>query len=149
LILGLLFFAITRHASLITIFVTDSKTHTPEHRPLEGRVFRPTTPIELAEAIELAFDYRGDVTLTLVSGETLEGYLFNRVANGPKPTLHIYPRDLPSAREVPYSDVATIAFTGEDTASGKSWEAWVEKKESQRKAEADRIEAAARARGHL
>lgn len=129
--------------------MTDAKYHTPEQRPLEGRVFRPDTRAELAEAIEQAFDYRGDVTLTLGSGETLQGYLFNRVATGPKPTVYIYPTDVPAAREIPYSDVMAIAFTGEDTASGKSWEAWVVKKESQRKTEAAQIEAAARARGHL
>ena len=129
--------------------MTDAKYHTPEQRPLEGRVFRPATQTELAEGIEQAFDYRGDVTLTLASGEMLQGYLFNRFATGPKPTIHIYPTDEPSAREIPYSDVVAIAFTGEDTASGKSWEAWVVKKESQRKTEAAQIEAAARARGHL
>ena len=29
-------------------------------------------------ALEKAFDYRGDVTLTLKSGEKIEAYIFNR-----------------------------------------------------------------------
>ena len=33
---------------------------------------------QLAEGIEQAFDYRGDVTVTLHSGESLEGYVFDR-----------------------------------------------------------------------
>lgn len=33
---------------------------------------------ELAEQIEAAFDYRGDCTVTLKSGEQVVGYLFNR-----------------------------------------------------------------------
>lgn len=128
--------------------MTDSKYHTPEHTWLEGKVFRPATPAELAEAVELAFDYRGDVTLVLASGERIVGYLFNREAAGPTPRLQIFP-ELGGMREVPYADVASIAFSGEDTASGKSWEAWVAKKESERRAEAQRAEAEARARGHL
>jgi hypothetical protein len=115
---------------------------------LEGRVFRPTTPAELAEAVELAFDYRGDVTLVLASGEQIVGYLFNREAAGPKSLLQVFPES-GGMREVAYAEVASIAFSGEDTASGNSWEAWVAKKESERKAEARRAEADARARGHL
>lgn len=129
--------------------MTDSKTHTPEQVPLEGRTFRPSTPAELSEAIEQAFDYRGDVTLTLASGTSMEGYLFNRITTGPNPIVHFYPRDRAEAIEIPYAEIAAIAFTGEDTASGKSWEAWVTKKEAQRRAEALQAEAAARARGHL
>ena len=128
--------------------MTDSKYHTPEHTKLEGRVFRPTTPAELAEAVELAFDYRGDVTLTLQSGEQVAGYLFNRETACPQPVLHVFP-EAGGTRLIAYADVATIAFTGEDTASGNSWEAWVTKKESERRADAQRAEADSRARGHL
>ncbi len=87
--------------------------------------------------------------LELTSGEQLTGYLFNREAGGPDPVIEVFPQDSPAPRRIRYRDLAAIAFTGEDTASGKSWEAWVSKKDSQRKAEADRVEAEARARGHL
>jgi hypothetical protein len=50
---------------------------------------------------------------------------------------------------VRYRDIAAIRFSGKDTASGTSWEAWVAKKEAQRQAEAERAAAEARARGHL
>ncbi|TKB69829.1 MAG: hypothetical protein E8D45_13485 [Nitrospira sp.] len=129
--------------------MTDAKYHTPEQLPLKGRVFRPTTPAELAEAVEQAFDYRGDVRLTLASGKAVEGYLFNRLATAAKPFVQVYPQDMSTAAEIPYEEIVAIAFTGEDTASGKSWEAWVTKKESQRQNEAQQEEAAARARGHL
>lgn len=127
----------------------DLQPHDPEAASLEGRLFRPSTPAELAEAIEQAFDYRGDVTLELASGETLEGYLFNRSASGPAPVVQVFPKDREGTREIPYADIRAIAFTGKDTASGKSWEAWVAKKESQRRAEAEKLAAEARARGHL
>ena len=50
------------------LIMTDTKNHTATASgSLEGRVFRPTSQQDLAEAIELAFDYRGDVTLELTS----------------------------------------------------------------------------------
>jgi hypothetical protein len=50
---------------------------------------------------------------------------------------------------IPYCEVITIAFTGEDTATGKSWEAWIAKKESERQKDIDRAAAEAKSRGHL
>lgn len=131
--------------------MTDTKNHTPGGAggSLEGRVFTPATFSELAEAVELAFDYRGDVTLALKSGESVSGYLFNRQVAGSDSSIEIFPADDPAPRRIPYQSVATIAFTGEDTANGKSWEAWITKKESERRADAERVEADARTRGYL
>lgn len=114
-----------------------------------GRVFRPLDLGELAEAIELAFDYRGDVTLELTSGEHVIGYLFNRFVSKGVQVIEIFPAGGDAARTIPYGDVRSIAFSGEDTANGKSWEVWVSKKESERQAEAHRIASDAKARGHL
>ena len=121
----------------------------PDASSLQGRIFRPNSPTELAEAIELAFDYRGDITLELSSGETLEGYIFNRSSSGSTPSLQLFPKDQSAEQNIPYAGIVSIAFTGEDTASGKSWEAWVSKKESQRMAEAEQAASEAKARGHL
>ena len=135
--------------------MTDTKYHEPEERSLQARRFKPATEQELAEAIELAFDYRGDVRLRLRHGETVEGYLFNRVNVGTLPDVpyvEIFPVDREvqhPARTIPYDQIEEIEFSGEDTANGKSWEAWVTKKASQRQVEAARVEAEARARGHL
>jgi hypothetical protein len=130
--------------------MTDLKNHIEgAAASLEGRVFRPSSSEELAEAVELAFDYRGDVTLELTTGDTLNGFLFNRHAAGPDPWIEIFPADDPSPRRILYRHIVSIAFTGEDTANGKSWEAWVSKKESERRVEAAWVEAAARTRGHL
>jgi hypothetical protein len=121
----------------------------PDSDSLEECLFRPASPAELAEAVERAFDYRGDVTLVLTSGEIVEGYLFNRNARATPPTLEMFPKGEAGTKTVRYADVVSIAFTGKDTASGKSWEAWVAKKESQRRAEAEHVTAEARKRGHL
>ncbi len=131
--------------------MTDTKNHSDGDRSgsLEGRRFVPASPAELVEAIELAFDYRGDVTIELASGERLEGYVFNRNAGGPAPVLELFPAEASGVRCVPYADIRSVAFTGEDTATGKSWEAWVAKKDSERQAESERVTADAKARGHL
>jgi hypothetical protein len=129
--------------------MTDTKTHAAGSGSLEGRVFKPASPSDIAEAVELAFDYRGDVTLELTSGESVAGYLFNRQVTGANPSIEIFPADNPAPRAIAYSAIASIAFTGEDTANGKSWESWVSKKESERRAESERVEADARARGNL
>ena len=130
--------------------MTDTKNHSPSASgSLEGRVFAPATDQERAEAIELAFDYRGDVTLGLTSGESIVGFLFNRHASGEHPSIEFFPQDDLSPRTIAYASIASIAFTGEDTANGKSWEAWASKKESERRAEAARVEEDARMRGLL
>jgi hopanoid biosynthesis associated radical SAM protein HpnH len=88
---------------------------------------------QLAEGIEQAFDYRGDVTVTLNSGESLAGYVFDRrlAATAAASTMRI----VTGGRKVTvnYADVARVSFTGRDMADGRSWEAWVQKY-AQRKA---------------
>jgi hopanoid biosynthesis associated radical SAM protein HpnH len=82
---------------------------------------------QLAEGIEQAFDYRGDVTVTLNSGESLAGYVFDRrmAATATASTM----RMVTGGRKVTvnYADVARVSFTGRDMADGRSWEAWVQK----------------------
>jgi hypothetical protein len=115
----------------------------------EGRVFQPASFAELAEAVELAFDYRGDVTVSLKSGESLSGYLFNRQVDGSESSLEMFPSDSSQARHIRYDQIAAIAFTGEDTATGKSWEMWIAKKDSERRAEINRVATDAKTRGIL
>lgn len=130
--------------------MTDTKDHSAsETGSLQGRVFTPHSRGDLEQAIELAFDYRGDVTLGLKSGETLQGYLFNRSVRGAEAWIEVFPTASPDIRRLGLDEIATVAFSGEDTATGKSWENWVAKKESERKTEADRVAADAQARGHL
>lgn len=130
--------------------MTDTKNHIAVNgSSLEGRVFTPHSAAETGEAVELAFDYRGDVTVVLRSGESVAGYIYNRYVAASDSYLELFPIDQLDPRRIPYLEIATIAFTGEDTANGKSWEIWVSKKESERQAEAARLEAAARTRGYL
>ena len=96
---------------------------------VEGWVPELATEQELREALEKAFDYRGDVTLTTKDGKKIEGYLFDRVAGSTLVTsfVRILPKDSNQRQKIAYADIAALAFSGRDPAAGKSWEAWVRK----------------------
>lgn len=92
--------------------------------------------------IEKAFDYRGDVTVTRNDGSKVEGYVFDR-KTGSTPAdsyIRLFPKDSAEKLSIPYSDIADLAFTGRDTAAGKSWEAWVKKYFEKKAAGEKRIE---------
>jgi hypothetical protein len=100
-----------------------------EHERLEGWVPALASEEETRKALEKAFDYRGDVTITRKDGSTVEGYLFDR-KSGPSladSLVRVLPRTSNQRVMIAYSDIAALAFTGRDTAAGKSWEAWVKK----------------------
>ncbi|RMH06700.1 MAG: hypothetical protein D6704_06650 [Nitrospirae bacterium] len=96
-----------------------------------GTVVHPKTPAELAGIVERAFDYRGDVTLKLKTGESLVGYVYNRQPHSPCPYLDIMLASTPDRRRVPYHQITAIIFSGEDMAFGRSWEAWQRKKQEE------------------
>jgi len=116
---------------------------------LMGSVFTFQSETDRIEGIDKAFDYRGDVTLTLTNGQQLEGFMSNREAKATPPRVQFFIKGEEKPHVIPYSDITAIAFTGKDPADGKSWDAWVSKKEHERKAEADRIKAETEAQGHL
>lgn len=96
---------------------------------LEGWVPELVNETELREALEKAFDYRGDVTITRKDGATVEGYIFDRIAGATLSSsfVRVLPKNGSGRLKIPYSEIAALAFTGRDTAAGKSWEAWVKK----------------------
>src|SRR5437667_9939987 len=99
------------------------------HESVQGWVPKLATEEELRIALEKAFDYRGDVTLTLKDNSSIEGHLFDR-ATGPSLTNtfgRVLPKDSTQKLKIAYADIAALAFTGRDPAAGKSWEAWVGK----------------------
>lgn len=100
-----------------------------EHENLQGKAFAAASEEELREALEKAFDYRGDVTITLKSGSAIEGYIFDRRTGATlaESLVRLFPKTEPKKISIAYSDIAGLAFTGRDTAAGKSWEAWVRK----------------------
>ena len=99
------------------------------HEKLEGWVPQLAGDTEIREALEKAFDYRGDITITLKNGSKVEGYIFDRRSG---PTLQdscvrLFPAGSDEKLSIRYADIAALAFSGRDTAAGRSWEAWVRK----------------------
>ena len=84
---------------------------------------------ELRSALEQAFDYRGDVTVTRKDGAKMEGYIFDRIAGRTLEAsfVRLLPKDSNQRIKISYADIAALAFSGRDPAAGKSWEAWVRK----------------------
>jgi hypothetical protein len=99
------------------------------HEKLEGWVPELAGSEELRQALEKAFDYRGDVTITRKDGSKVEGYIFDRRTGKSleDSLVRLYPKDSNQKLSIPYTDIAALAFSGRDTAAGKSWEAWVRK----------------------
>jgi hypothetical protein len=100
-----------------------------EREQLEGWVPELATAAEVREALEKAFDYRGDITVTRKDGSKIEGYLFDR-RNGTTLAdsyIRIIPAKEKTRLTIAYSEVAALAFSGRDTAAGKTFEAWVKK----------------------
>ncbi len=100
-----------------------------EHENLQGRAWEPSSEEELREGIEKAFDYRGDVTILRKDGSEMEGYIFDRRAGATLADsfVRLFPKGDANKLAIPYSDIASLRFTGRDTAAGKSWEAWLRK----------------------
>jgi len=100
-----------------------------EKENLEGWIPTLASDAEIREALEKAFDYRGDVTITRKDGTKVEGYLFDRRSGSSLADSFV--RVIPAAEKtkvnVSYSDIAALVFTGRDTAAGKTFDAWVKK----------------------
>ena len=96
---------------------------------VEGWVPDLATEEEIRVALEQAFDYRGDVTLTRKDGTKIEGYIFDRVAGATLSSsfVRVLPKDSNQRVKISYADIAALAFSGRDPAAGKSWDAWVRK----------------------
>ncbi|HEX3891720.1 MAG TPA: hypothetical protein VHW46_04030 [Terracidiphilus sp.] len=97
------------------------------HENLEGWVPTLANDEDLRVALEKAFDYRGDVTLTLKSGEKFEAYIFNRQTGTTLADSYIqyFTPSATEKRKVNYADIARLEFSGKDRAAGKHWEDWV------------------------
>jgi len=100
-----------------------------DREDLQGWVPSLASDEEVREALEKAFDYRGDITITKKDGSTIEGYVFDRRTGATLAASQVRVL-LPGSSQkisIPYSEIAGLAFSGRDTAAGKSFDAWVKK----------------------
>ena len=98
-----------------------------EHEELEGWVPELASDKDLRRALEKAFDYRGDVTITLKSGEKIEAYIFNRSTGATlaESFVQYFTPKADEKRKLSYAQIARLEFSGKDRAAGKHWEDWV------------------------
>jgi hypothetical protein len=97
------------------------------HEKLEGSVPSLANEEELRAALEQAFDYRGDVSITRKDGTQIEGYIFDRSSGAglADSFVRLLPKDGSPRIKLFYAEIAALAFSGRDMAAGKSWENWV------------------------
>ncbi len=108
-----------------------------ERENLEGWIPELASEAEIRDALEKAFDYRGDVTITRRDGSVVEGYLYDRrtgknLQDSVVRLVPAPPKGTPAGTSlqrinIGYGDVAALRFSGRDTAAGKTFEAWVKK----------------------
>ncbi len=96
-----------------------------DDKSLEGWVPEIADAATLAEAVEHAFDYRGDVTLDLDDGRRVDGYLFNRNRDVAEPFVQMFQTGQATPSTIPYARIRAVRFTGKDTAAGNSYAAWL------------------------
>lgn len=100
-----------------------------EQENLQGWVANLDTEADIRAALEKAFDYRGDITITRRDGSTIEGYVFDRQAGATLADsfVRVLPSKQPTRVRISYAEIAALSFTGKDTAAGKSFESWIKK----------------------
>lgn len=100
-----------------------------ERENLQGWIPQLATEADIRTVIEKAFDYRGDVTITRKNGADVTGYLFDRRVGSTldNSVVRLMLATSDNRPAIAYSEISAIAFTGRDTAAGKSYEAWVKK----------------------
>jgi hypothetical protein len=96
-----------------------------DEKSLEGWTPEIADAATLADVVEHAFDYRGDITLDLDDGRRIDGYLFNRNRDVPEPFVQMFERGEVTPSTIPYARVRAVRFTGKDTAAGNSYAAWL------------------------
>ena len=80
---------------------------------VEGWVPELTTDAELRSALEEAFEYRGDVTITRKDGAKVEGYIFDRSSGDSLATsfVRVLPKDSNNRVKISYAEISALAFT--------------------------------------
>jgi Zn/Cd-binding protein ZinT len=109
------------------------------HEDLEGFVPSLANDNELRDALEKAFDYRGDITITTKAGKKIEAFIFNRHTGATLADSYVqyFEPNVNGKQKLGYAEIARLEFTGKDRAAGKHWEDWV-KAYNERKAKGEK-----------
>jgi hypothetical protein len=79
--------------------------NTEPEASLEGWDSGAVDGATLADVVEQAFDYRGDITLRLDDGRRIDGYLFNRDRDVVEPFVQVFERGEASPLTIPYARI--------------------------------------------
>ena len=93
----------------------------------EGDALDASDPTRLLSSLDAIRDFRGDVTLVLHDGTTVEGFVFDVIVGadlGSCALRLLVPGDA-TRRSVAGREIAAIRITGRDAAAGTTWENWV------------------------
>jgi len=97
---------------------------------LEGWAPGISSTLTLAEIVDRAFDYRGDVTVVKTDQSEVVGYVFNRDRHAPEPFIQMFEVTRTDPVVIRYSEIQSIRFTGKDPAAGTSYAAWLRRRTS-------------------
>jgi hypothetical protein len=94
---------------------------------VQGTTLSGDAPEAVRAAMDHAFDYRGDVTIVLRDGSTIEGYVFDRRNERTLDAsrVSVFRAGSDARVDIGYPQIAEIRFSGRDPAAGRSWENWV------------------------
>ncbi len=101
-----------------------------EERSLEGWDPRVGDEAKLEEVVDLAFDYRGDVTVVLDRRPRPHRLRLQSRRDVPRPAIFMLFDPSGDSHTLRYAEIRTMKFTGKDTAAGKSYEAWLRRKDA-------------------
>ncbi len=97
-----------------------------QHEKLEGWIPELASEDDLRNALEKAFEYRGDITITTKSGRRIEAYVFNRHTGATLADSYVqyFTANETAKQKLSYAEIARLEF-GKDRAAGKHWEDWL------------------------
>ncbi len=101
----------------------------PREKPsLQGVAATREDRAALLDALEKAFDYRGDCTIVTTDGASVTGYIFDRRkgATLEDSCVRLMTAESDTPVRVAYSTVERLEFSGKDAAHGKSFDRWVQ-----------------------
>ncbi len=96
---------------------------------LQGLVATREDERALLDALEMAFDYRGDCAITTADGKKIAGYIFDRRRGETldTSTLRLMTAESDAYVAIRFSEIDRLEFSGRDMAHGKTFETWVNK----------------------
>ena len=75
---------------------------------------------DVADLVERAFHYRGDVTLWTADGGAVTGYLFNRNFRAAEPFAQLFETTTGRELSIPYRNITGLELTGRDAAAASA-----------------------------